>query len=58
MALATWHYLQGITYMALPTWHYLNGAGHMELGPRRAFIAATAGSVIAPLLEAGLSEHF
>ena len=30
----------------------------MELGPRRAFIAATAGSVIAPLLEAGLSEHF
>mgnify|MGYP000323508073 FL=1 len=30
----------------------------MELGPRKALTAATAGSGIAPLLEAGLSEHF
>ena len=30
----------------------------MELGPRKAFTAATGGPDIAPLLEAGLSEHF
>ena len=44
--------------MALPTWHYLNGAGYMELGPRKAFTAATGGLGIDALLEAGLSEHF
>ena len=30
----------------------------MELGSRKAFTAATGGLGIAPLLEAGLSEHF